>query len=163
MAFGAVRALSGVDLRVDAGECVGLVGHNGAGKSTLMNVLAGVLTPDAGTIEIAGSDRTTGFSVTAAHASGARSRGTNASRRWANIGFVESPPPTHRSKPGPSSGCTTPTREMSLISGSVQREAQPLIEVLYFRGRFENSVVPMKRSWISAITGARPRCSPPGR
>ena len=52
--FGAVRALTGVDLRVDAGECVGLVGHNGAGKSTLMNVLAGTLAPDEGTITIDG-------------------------------------------------------------------------------------------------------------
>ena len=50
--FGAVHALAGVDLRVDAGECVGLVGHNGAGKSTLMNVLAGTLAPDDGTITI---------------------------------------------------------------------------------------------------------------
>src|ERR1700704_5298786 len=52
--FGAVRALDGVDFRVDAGECVGLVGHNGAGKSTLMHVLAGTLAPDRGRIEIAG-------------------------------------------------------------------------------------------------------------
>ena len=50
--FGAVHALTGVDLRVGAGECVGLVGHNGAGKSTLMNVLAGTLAPDEGTITI---------------------------------------------------------------------------------------------------------------
>ena len=35
------------------GECVGLVGHNGAGKSTLMNVLAGTLTPDDGSVAIA--------------------------------------------------------------------------------------------------------------
>ena len=41
--FGAVRALAGVDLACDAGECLGLVGHNGAGKSTLMHVLAGTL------------------------------------------------------------------------------------------------------------------------
>ena len=54
--FGAVRALDGVDLKVDAGECLGLVGHNGAGKSTLMNVLAGTLAPDRGVIEILGAD-----------------------------------------------------------------------------------------------------------
>jgi ribose transport system ATP-binding protein len=48
--FGAVRALTGVDFAVDAGECVGLVGHNGAGKSTLMHVLAGTLAPDNGQI-----------------------------------------------------------------------------------------------------------------
>ena len=43
--FGAVRALANVDFSVDAGECIGLVGHNGAGKSTLMHVLAGTLIP----------------------------------------------------------------------------------------------------------------------
>jgi ribose transport system ATP-binding protein len=55
--FGAVRALDGVDLTVDAGECVGLVGHNGAGKSTLTHVLAGTLSPDAGQIVISGEAR----------------------------------------------------------------------------------------------------------
>jgi len=52
--FGAVRALEGVDFRVAAGECVGLVGHNGAGKSTLVQVLAGALAPDLGRIAIQG-------------------------------------------------------------------------------------------------------------
>lgn len=54
--FGAVRALDGVDFAVDAGECVGLVGHNGAGKSTLMHVLAGTLSPDRGRIAVGGSE-----------------------------------------------------------------------------------------------------------
>ncbi len=53
--FGAVRALDGVDFSVDAGECIGLVGHNGAGKSTLMNTLAGTLTPDRGRIAVRGT------------------------------------------------------------------------------------------------------------
>ena len=52
--FGAVRALDGVDFSVDAGECIGLVGHNGAGKSTLMHTLAGTLTPDRGRIAVRG-------------------------------------------------------------------------------------------------------------
>ena len=53
--FGAVRALAGVDLRVAAGECLGLVGHNGAGKSTLMHVLSGNLTPSAGELSVGGT------------------------------------------------------------------------------------------------------------
>ncbi|PFG42333.1 monosaccharide ABC transporter ATP-binding protein (CUT2 family) [Isoptericola jiangsuensis] len=52
--FGAVEALVGVDLEVHAHEVVALVGDNGAGKSTLAKVVAGVLAPDAGQIEIEG-------------------------------------------------------------------------------------------------------------
>lgn len=52
--FGAVRALDGVTMAINAGECVGLVGHNGAGKSTLMNVLAGTGTADRGSIAVNG-------------------------------------------------------------------------------------------------------------
>ncbi|GLU48993.1 ATP-binding cassette domain-containing protein [Nocardiopsis ansamitocini] len=48
--FGAVQALSEVDLRVDPGEVVALLGDNGAGKSTLVKVIAGVHPADTGTI-----------------------------------------------------------------------------------------------------------------
>jgi ribose transport system ATP-binding protein len=52
--FGAVNALQGVDLQIEAGECIGLVGHNGAGKSTLMNILAGTLRASSGELTIGG-------------------------------------------------------------------------------------------------------------
>jgi len=70
--FGAVRALAGVDMHVDAGECLGLVGHNGAGKSTLMNVLAGTLSPDTGVMSIHGQDLAAHYNVTVAHDQGIR-------------------------------------------------------------------------------------------
>ncbi|HEY4164960.1 MAG TPA: sugar ABC transporter ATP-binding protein [Dongiaceae bacterium] len=70
--FGAVRALTGVDLAVGAGECLGLVGHNGAGKSTLMAVLAGTLASDSGTIHIQDEDLTGRYAVSAAHRRGIR-------------------------------------------------------------------------------------------
>ncbi len=54
--FGAVAALTGVDLDVSAGEVVAVVGDNGAGKSTLVKVLAGVHGPDAGTIRFQGRE-----------------------------------------------------------------------------------------------------------
>jgi ribose transport system ATP-binding protein len=47
-AFGATKALSGVDLVVNAGEVLALVGENGAGKSTLMKTLSGAHQPDEG-------------------------------------------------------------------------------------------------------------------
>jgi D-xylose transport system ATP-binding protein len=53
--FGAVSALTDVDLDVHAGEVVALVGDNGAGKSTLVKILAGVHHASAGTITFRGS------------------------------------------------------------------------------------------------------------
>lgn len=56
--FGAVSALSDIELEVHAGEVVALVGDNGAGKSTLVKVLAGVHQPTAGTVEFLGKQVT---------------------------------------------------------------------------------------------------------
>jgi simple sugar transport system ATP-binding protein len=53
--FGAVRALSQVDFRLDAGEVVALVGDNGAGKSTLLSVMAGARRPTGGHISVDGT------------------------------------------------------------------------------------------------------------
>lgn len=54
--YGAVRALIDVDLDVHAREVVAVVGDNGAGKSTLVNVMSGVLVPDAGEVVVEGRE-----------------------------------------------------------------------------------------------------------
>jgi simple sugar transport system ATP-binding protein len=46
--FGAIQALTAVDMSVRAGEILGLLGDNGAGKSTLIKIMSGVFKPDAG-------------------------------------------------------------------------------------------------------------------
>jgi branched-chain amino acid transport system ATP-binding protein len=57
-AFGETRAVDGVDLRVAQGEVLALVGANGAGKTSLVNLISGLLQPDAGTIAFQGRDIT---------------------------------------------------------------------------------------------------------
>ena len=51
-----VPVLSGIDIRVEAGEVVALLGPNGSGKSTLLSTLAGLLPPLAGTVRAGGDD-----------------------------------------------------------------------------------------------------------
>lgn len=48
------QVLAGVDLEVQAGQCVALLGRSGSGKSTLLSLLAGIDRPDAGELHIAG-------------------------------------------------------------------------------------------------------------
>ena len=52
--FGHVIGLAGVDLRLDAGEVLGIIGDNGAGKSTLIKCLTGALQPDRGQLLLEG-------------------------------------------------------------------------------------------------------------
>lgn len=52
--FGATVALSNLDLSIQPGEVVALMGANGAGKSTLVKILSGVYLPDTGTLTLAG-------------------------------------------------------------------------------------------------------------
>jgi ABC-2 type transport system ATP-binding protein len=54
--FGAFTAVDDVSFTVDRGEVVGFLGPNGAGKSTTMKMLAGFVTPTAGTARICGHD-----------------------------------------------------------------------------------------------------------
>jgi ABC-type branched-subunit amino acid transport system ATPase component len=56
--FGAVSALSGVDLEAVSGERLALIGPNGAGKTTLFNVISGDLRPAAGRVELGDRDVT---------------------------------------------------------------------------------------------------------
>ena len=54
--FGATQVLSGISLSLAPGEPVGLFGPNGSGKTTLVNILSGLLFPDAGTVRFDGKE-----------------------------------------------------------------------------------------------------------
>src|SRR6185437_254764 len=51
---GKVEAVRGLSLAIQPGECFGLLGPNGAGKTTTIEILEGLLEPDAGEVEILG-------------------------------------------------------------------------------------------------------------
>jgi ribose transport system ATP-binding protein len=70
--FGPVEALKQVDLALNGGELLGLVGHNGAGKSTLMNILMGVVPPDRGDFLLGGRSVAQPYSPAGAHGLGIR-------------------------------------------------------------------------------------------
>jgi branched-chain amino acid transport system ATP-binding protein len=54
--YGAITAVQGIDLHIDAGEAVAIVGPNGAGKTSLLSAIAGIVRPSAGTISIGGTE-----------------------------------------------------------------------------------------------------------
>ena len=55
VSYGGINAVKGIDLQVDQGELVALIGANGAGKSSSLKAIAGVLTPSAGEITFFGN------------------------------------------------------------------------------------------------------------
>ena len=56
LSYGTHAVLKGVDLRLQAGELVGLIGPNGSGKSSLMRICAGIVPADRGVVRISGID-----------------------------------------------------------------------------------------------------------
>lgn len=56
--FGGARVLDGIDLAIEPGEFVSLVGESGCGKSTLLRIIAGLESPDRGRVTIGGADVT---------------------------------------------------------------------------------------------------------
>jgi branched-chain amino acid transport system ATP-binding protein len=56
--YGELVVLDGVNIRIGAGDAIGIVGPNGAGKTTLLGVLAGSVAPNAGTVLLRGEDVT---------------------------------------------------------------------------------------------------------
>jgi len=56
--YGDLQVLWGIDLHVDPGEWVAVVGSNGVGKSTLLKAIAGILRPTGGSMEWEGQDLT---------------------------------------------------------------------------------------------------------
>ena len=86
--FGGIVAVSGVDLRVEAGARRGIIGPNGAGKTTLFNLLSGDLAPSDGTVELFGKD----VSALSTHQRGRRGMGRTyqISRRFDGLTVRES-------------------------------------------------------------------------
>ena len=102
--FGRVYALGGINLHVDKGEVVGLIGDNGAGKSTLIKILAGVVKPTSGEILVRGQP------VTGWNAAKSRAAGIETVFRIARSRSSRRSSPTSSwaaNSPGLSAGCAS--------------------------------------------------------
>ena len=53
--YGGNEALRDLELRIEPGECVAVIGHNGSGKTTAVRLIAGLLEPSAGVVEVMGA------------------------------------------------------------------------------------------------------------
>ena len=102
------RALSGIDLRIDHGEAVLVVGHNGSGKSTLAWVLAGLLHPSEGDARIEGEPITSVVGQVGRRVSTRTVAAPAADRR-------------RRSLPPPRARRTSPPGRRCARSGSIRR------------------------------------------
>src|SRR5262249_39184168 len=56
--FGVIRVADELDFELARGECLGVIGPNGAGKSSVLNLIVGLIRPDAGSIPLDGHDTT---------------------------------------------------------------------------------------------------------
>jgi len=59
--YGKLQVLKGVDLALDAGSCISLIGPNASGKTTLLKSILGIIKPTDGTISVMGTDALVGF------------------------------------------------------------------------------------------------------
>ena len=84
--FGSSRVLEGVNLSIERGEFVAIVGSMGSGKSTLLNIAAGLVTPDHGSVRVGGHLRD-GAAPRRADLSGSPSPGSSARRPNAALVF----------------------------------------------------------------------------
>jgi len=75
-----VRALQGVDLTIDEGSFVIVIGTNGSGKSTLLNAVAGTFLVDTGTVHLEGNEITRGLNIVTLPSLGGSSRIPSAAR-----------------------------------------------------------------------------------
>ena len=120
--FGGIRAVDGIDVEVEMGSFVGLIGPNGCGKTTAFNLISNLLARDAGEVEVMGR-QTSGL---ASHriARMGLTRTFQTTRLWTEMTVLE-----NLLVPPPDQGGTDPIR--SLLGSFRRQPRQRLVERAY--------------------------------